>query len=441
MHELLSWPVIKRLYECACADPQFYEHLQKDGEGTLLLAGLDIPCDAALHTLESMKDTTYEEHPYFALYLPRVKDILAETERRLAPDNFAMQDYFSLGLITKKRMCVQNSLLRSHPNVRYFPVIFELSEGCSVGCSFCGLGAEKLSKVFFHTDENAALWKEVLSATRELVGQAAGTGVCYFATEPFDNPDYELFVEDFKRVFGHTPQTTTAVADRDTERFRNFIRSISEEDMYNAAVRISVRTKEQFYDIMRLFSPEELSDIEIIPNNPESVNRYAASGRARDEKNAVYSISCLAGLRVNMAAKKVTYEEPELSCDEFPTGERIYGSMPFTDAGSFRRAVSELSERFLRAGIKNEDVIVLPDGVHVEINGNEAAFFGDGAVLRVTGNRFFTEGVKLLSDKGISLAETGKKLYNSDYVMNMFREKLERIFEAGYLRCLPKELF
>ena len=162
---------------------------------------------------------------------------------------------------------------------------------------------------------------------------------------------------------------------------------------------------------------------------------------ARDEKNIRYSISCLAGFRVNMASKTVTYEEPELPCDEFPTGERIYGSLPFTDAVSFRKALSELSGRFLRSEIKNEDILVLPDEVHVETNGNEAAFFGDGTVLRMTGNRYFTDGVKLLSKKRVSLEETGKKMYNSDYIQNMLREKLEKIFEAGYLRCLPKELF
>lgn len=42
------------------------------------------------------------------------------------------------------------------------PLMFELSEGCSVGCPFCGVAAMKLRGVFRYTEEHVALWQETL---------------------------------------------------------------------------------------------------------------------------------------------------------------------------------------------------------------------------------------------------------------------------------------
>ena len=57
-----------------------------------------------------------------------------------------------------------------------------------------------------------------------IVGDAAGRGLCYYATEPLDNPDYECFLVDFHAEFGRVPQTTTAAATRDIERTRRLLR-------------------------------------------------------------------------------------------------------------------------------------------------------------------------------------------------------------------------
>ena len=54
-----------------------------------------------------------------------------------------------------------------------FPLAFELSEGCSVGCPFCGFAVKGLRGIFRYTDENALLWRETLRRLHALIGDAA----------------------------------------------------------------------------------------------------------------------------------------------------------------------------------------------------------------------------------------------------------------------------
>ncbi len=102
------------------------------------------------------------------------------------------------------------------------PFAVELSQGCSVGCWFCCVAAQRLEKTFAYTPDNACLWKGVLHALNYMFGLAEGAqhGFCYWATDPLDNPDYERFIDDYRDTMGQLPQTTTAVAMRDVTRTR-----------------------------------------------------------------------------------------------------------------------------------------------------------------------------------------------------------------------------
>jgi len=101
---------------------------------------------------------------------------------------------------------------------------FELSAGCSVGCWFCGVSAEKFAGNFPYTDGNVRLWRSILDRTVELFGTAAQAGFCYWATDPSDNPDYPRFLEDYYHATGSLPQTTTARPLRDLNFTRTLLR-------------------------------------------------------------------------------------------------------------------------------------------------------------------------------------------------------------------------
>ena len=92
-----------------------------------------------------------------------------------------------------------------------------------MGCWFCGLDAPGLTGVFTYTAEGAALWRDVLHVLRDLCGEAAQLGFCYWATDPPDNPEYEHFIEDFVEIIGDFPGFTSARALHDPERTRSLV--------------------------------------------------------------------------------------------------------------------------------------------------------------------------------------------------------------------------
>src|SRR5205814_8046857 len=85
---------------------------------------------------------------------------------------------------------------------------------------FCGVSAGRKGADFLYTPDNARLWRDVLAVLRRVVGPAAATGFCYWATDPLDNPDYERFALDVAEICGRFPQTTTAQPLKDPERTR-----------------------------------------------------------------------------------------------------------------------------------------------------------------------------------------------------------------------------
>ena len=135
------------------------------------------------------------------------------------------------------------------------PLMFELGDGCSVGCKFCGLNAKPLKTLYLYTEENKKEWREILETCKNVIGDASKWGVCYYATEPLDNPDYEKFCLDYAKVFGVFPQTTTAIALKNVERTRNLLK-LSQE---NGGVidRFSVLSLPALYKIFECFTPEE----------------------------------------------------------------------------------------------------------------------------------------------------------------------------------------
>ena len=436
----IGYPQIKRLYECLYTDPDFIEKLQNDPRGFARKLKLGSDPARILDTAEKIKTLSGNENPFIFYYGERMQKVSEEITKKTGPDCFFDKRLYELGRTVKNRMSVSSFRIRLHPNVRYYPVMFELTQGCSQHCPFCGFDAKDLSGVFSYNSKNSVQWKQILGIIRDVVGPAAGMGICYFATEPFDNPDYEQFINDFRDVFGRTPQTTTALGLKDPQRLRRFISTVSSHDMYCGAVRISVRSLEEFYRVMSEYSPEELADIEIIANNPESSSQYSASGRkyGREEGCADYSICCLAGLRVNMASGTVCFEEPEMPDEDHPTGERIYETLSFSDASSFEKAVRYLSDRYAFDGIKDNDTLYFDRCVKVEINGNEVLLSGDGVRLHMTGNNLFIDAVRLIKDEKLSAAELAEGLNVSGFVKDILFEKLVRIYKKGYLRILPE---
>ncbi|WP_310601668.1 radical SAM family RiPP maturation amino acid epimerase [Anaerosporobacter sp.] len=220
------------------------------------------------------------------------------------------------------------------------PIIFELTDGCSVGCTFCGLNAGKLKGCYENSSENMKLWKEILHVVKEVLGEAGATGTCYYATEPFDNSAYEEFSQEFYNILGLVPQVTTTAAMRNPERMRRFLDRVREHEF--KIHRFSVLDLKKFFDILEYFTPEELLFVELLPQFKEAVsNKFSITGREFLQTNGTAelynneTICCISGFVVNMVRKQIRLVTPCITDAKHPTGEMVWDERVFNDSASF----------------------------------------------------------------------------------------------------------
>jgi len=90
-------------------------------------------------------------------------------------------------------------------------VAIELSDGCSRGCWFCAFAVKRLRKTAQYTSHGPA-FRRILQDCLELIGpEAAPLITLYHDTEPHDTPGYIHFMDDYRRIAGATPFTSTVV--------------------------------------------------------------------------------------------------------------------------------------------------------------------------------------------------------------------------------------
>ena len=122
------------------------------------------------------------EHPVVAAYRAHYNWKSAWRDRikeECAPDDHRFRTW-------RQRQIARNTMENGpyDAGIIHAPFAIELTDGCSVGCWFCGVGATKYVQAWAYTSENAALWKGVLRALGHKVGAAARWGFCYWATDP-----------------------------------------------------------------------------------------------------------------------------------------------------------------------------------------------------------------------------------------------------------------
>ena len=287
--------------------------------------------------------------------------------------------------------CLSTAGTASYANI-LTPCVIELSEGCSVGCKFCAVGAEKLKSVFRYTEDNAKLFNEVLDVMQDILGQSAYSGALYYCCEPLDNPDYEKFSEDFYNRSGRQPQVTTAVALRDKDRTHRLLKDLDSKP--STIYRFSVLSKEQAEQIFAEFDPVELMRVELIPQYPEAsmFKGFASAGRAREndyytDSRAYESICCITGFVINMPAKTVRMLVPVSASDEYPTGEIFFDKRQFTDAEDLWAIVNDMIGRNINNKLPRDKNLKFYDYVSLREDKEH------GTVLCVPGYQKYLESV------------------------------------------------
>lgn len=351
---------IKRLSERFRGDSEFRRALLADAEGADDLAaryGIEIHLREVLplfwpDRFDADPETWGDRWPAAKLWADYISDHASETARFLGLGECRdANPAFDAWRKRQIRRCT--SELGPAGAVIAHPILaFELSAGCSIGCWFCGVSAERFRGNFLYTEANARLWRDMLAVAVSLFGPAARSGFCYWATDPCDNPDYADFVEDFLRATGTLPQTTTAAPLKNIALTR---RILALQDAFGSVSdRFSILNRKTLDRVHETFTADELLNVELVLQNPESELPRTFAGRARERTPAAHAeteaqrrlpdatIACVSGFLVNMVERTVRLITPVSASERWPLGYRTYGIRRFTTAEAFGTVVRDL---------------------------------------------------------------------------------------------------
>ncbi|MDO4188733.1 MAG: radical SAM family RiPP maturation amino acid epimerase [Lachnospiraceae bacterium] len=441
--------LVKRVMESCAMVPGFMERLDKNPREALDSIGIPLS-ERDLSFLPNTRTpegniqmhATYEgtAAAKYADFMQKKVESRDAIKEMCTPDNPAMKKWRN-----RQMNRIRTEIGAGSVGFVHSPLTFEIADGCSVGCEFCGLNAGRLKSVFRYTDENAELFRGVLQASKDIIGYAAGSGTMYFATEPLDNPDYELFLKDYREILVENPQITTARSTMHVERLKKLLKTVNEEKQI--IYRFSVLSLDMLYQIYDAFTPEELVLVELLPQFPEAPNNHftKVGKKGSEEEEYDSTISCVSGFVVNMVRKDVRLTTPCSADKDHPTGEIILERGTFTDAESYRELITGMIKRHMSNLISPSDKLTLGKNITVKIQDDgKLAIDIKKEVMLIYDCKDFADMFIALFDKLKDKEMTRQELVTDlrkDEKYNIFTPELicymvNRFWNAGYLRIV-----
>lgn len=243
----------------------------------------------------------------------------------------------------------------------------ELSDGCSRGCWFCAFAAQRLRRVADYKSHGAE-FRSLVRDCLELMGpEAAPLITLYHDTEPHDNPHYIDFMEDYRRIAGAVPFTSTAVG-HDPAWVHRLLAFYADTPGTN--LRINVLSAHTLHSLHDRYSPDALAHVELAMKIREIGSPLVASGRILEDRPdsgdmsqctdlrfvpdgadprvvrpSQGSIACLTGFKINLVTRVVELLAPCQAGPRWPRGYRILDRAVFTDARDFRGVLRRMMDR------------------------------------------------------------------------------------------------
>ena len=448
--ELRTIAHIKRFLELLTGDKKFRERLKQNPEKANAIAGsrgLDI--ELKKFSRKFLPGLLYDgkdpELPLATLWREWVEDLL-KFRGMLRENGYWERADPRFNAWRRRQIERTNSemgMLRgdaiTHPIFS-----FELSTGCSVGCWFCALGADSFKGHFERNPKNVALWRDILSTAVDLFGPAVQTSFCYWATEPFDNPNYLDFLEDYREIVGVLPQTTSAVPTRDlvwTKRLMGMIKA------GNALPsRFSIINAKVLKHLHSLFSPEELMRYELLMQLKESSYGKARAGKTFRKKNpqektdaglqvnpAPSSIACVSGYLVSMMDRTVKLVTPCHATEKWPMGFRVHDQGSFDDANGFGDFIQASISRHMPIDMPMAQPVSFREGLFYERIEDGFRVSSDCSAHSLRGDLFVSELGDLVAEGIHTPTQIIGILIDKGADIFGIRANLNDIYEKGFL--------
>jgi len=370
---------IKRFMECVIGDPEFRDELIEnapDFENITHKHGIAVDPQKMLPLFESghlKYQGTEEEEARWPLSVKwgrYMKEMLGYRDELQLHGSTEISNPSFHGWRGRQIARSDSELGASGKAITHPIVAYELCDGCSVGCWFCGISADKFRGAWPYTPQNAELWRGMLNVMVETFGDAAQTGFCYWATDPMDNPDYDKFIRDHWEVVGFLPQTTTAVPLKDIALTRRVLALFDEHRCVTN--RFSILTTKILRRVHQTFTAKELMGVELVPQMKGGIAAKANAGRAmlrkeklrqrgKSDKISVLTadhstIACVSGFLVNMLHKNVKMVSPTRASAQWPLGYRIYDEGKFETADDFRTLLGNMIRRNCMDTLRPHDI-------------------------------------------------------------------------------------
>ncbi|HBW37652.1 radical SAM family RiPP maturation amino acid epimerase [Desulfosporosinus sp. BICA1-9] len=444
-------PHIKRFMECAIGDAEFYAAVQANaaGCGSLLqsrgILGVDpvqlMALVSEIPLLKEIPAAELEDKPQALLWRQytdatgRFRDAWRQRGEK-TPSN-----RFNAWHQRQVNRCQSQLGKETNKAIVHVTIVFELSKGCSMGCPFCGFAAEQLQEVFMYTKENVGLWQDILKIAVERLGTTVGSGVCYWATEPSDNPDYLKFVVEFGEVTGIYPQTTTAAPLRNLAWTRELLRFRREH--ITAADRFSILSTNTLRRVHETFSAEDLALTTLILQNSDSLVRLMArSGRNRKDASnnpppelaQDHTIACLTGYLVNMVERSVQLVSPCPPSNRWPLGYRVHAEGNFSNAAGLNDFIDETIKKCMPEQVASDDILAFRRDLEFIPLPEEGFHLRSKCQLhKMTGSPHLAQLGRLITQGNLTAWSIVEELMIQHEDVLAIMSSIQRLFDQGLL--------
>ncbi|MBS7525357.1 radical SAM family RiPP maturation amino acid epimerase [Fusibacter paucivorans] len=445
-------PALKRFFECIQGMPSFREAIeQKKPSNTDMLnewgiRGIDL---AEIYRYidqygidgdtSNFSEETLATFPQISVWLKWQIAVRDERDRYISKPFHAVSQDFNAWRERQVRRCKSQMPKASADAIIHAPLAFELSDGCSRKCPFCGLASEPLRGVYAHTEANQKKWLEIIQTLQQYFGEETGKGVCYWATEPSDNINYVDFLNDFGALTGQYPQTTTAVGAHRIAWIKSLLENRASHPR-TSADRFSVLSEKEFRTIMKSYTAEELFYVDLILQYSEGRLRgMAFSGRNQGNRDKIpegevvledHTIACLSGYLINMVIGTIKLITPCPPSEAYPLGYMTLAEGRFENASDVGSFIDKTIEEHMSQSLFDNHIVSFRDDIAYEI-------LPDGFKLNAKYKAYQYKGEKHLPDLGALIATAS---YTLQEITSELMSRQYDVFKVIYaLDQLQKE--